>query len=278
METTKVERMTTEQNGRGSSMAPRDMVRSVQPPLVKLIEDPTRLRWPYLAAFVGVLGLTFALDQWLGSGLGFLRRGDIERELAALGQWGQFSSLVIVGVILVCVQPVRWRRVFDLALAAAVVWAVSVLFKLGLGRARPKHDDPYVFDGWFLDSGDSTAIREAVATSHYDFASFPSSHTSAAVALSVFVAMVWPRLGFFALGMAVIVGCSRFVFAAHWASDIVGGALIGFLVGYPIIRGFVGVRLLDAVWQFFSRGKSHTALEAVVVEEKRALKTAEVAR
>ena len=274
--------MTTEQNDPGNSMAssraPRDMVRAVQPPLVRVIEDPTRVRWPYLAAFVGVLATTFALDQWLGSGLGFLRRGDIERELAALGQWGQFSSLVIVGVILVCVQPERWRRVFDLAFAAAVVWGVSVLFKLGLGRARPKHDDPYVFDGWFLGSGDSASIRETVATSHYDFASFPSSHTSAAVVLSVFVAMVWPRLGFFALGMAVIVGCSRFVFAAHWASDIVGGALIGFLIGYPIIRGFLGVRVLDGIWKLFSGGRSDTALEAVVAEETRALKNAERAR
>ena len=155
---------------------------------------------------------------------------------------------------------------------------MSVLFKLGFGRARPKHDEPYVFDGWFLEAGDSSVIREAVSTSHYDFASFPSSHTSAAVVLSVFVAMLWPRLGVFALVMAMIVGCSRFVFAAHWASDIVGGALIGFLIGYPIIRGFFGVRVLDAIWQVFSRGRSHTALHAVVAEEKRSLKTAEMAR
>lgn len=274
--------MTTEQversGGDGSAASPRGLVRSVRPPLTRFIEDPNRGIGRYLAVFIGVFAATFALDQWLGSGLGFFRRGDIERELAALGQWGQFSSLVIVGVILVSVQPARWRRVFDLALASGAVWAVSVLFKLGLGRARPKHDDPYAFDGWFVGAGDSSAIRDLVQTSHYDFASFPSSHTSAAVVLSVFLAMIWPRLGVFALCMAIIVGLSRFAFAAHWASDILGGALVGFLVGYPIIRGFHGVRLLDAIWRLCSKGRSRSALNAVVTEEKRALKSDALSR
>ena len=127
--------MTTEQVDRsgldGATESPRGLVRSVKPPLARFIENPARGMGRYLAVFIGVFAATFALDQWLGSGLNFFRRGDIERELAALGQWGQLSSLVIVGVILVSVQPARWRRVFDLALASGAVWAVSVLFKLG---------------------------------------------------------------------------------------------------------------------------------------------------
>ena len=274
--------MTTEQVDSGelgdSASNPRDLVRSVRPPLSQFIEDPARGRGTYLAAFVGVFALTFALDQWLGSGLDFLRRGDVQRELAALGQWGQLSSIVIVGVVLLCVQPARWRRIFDLALAAVVVWGVSLLFKLGLGRARPRHDDPYAFDGMFFGAGDSEAIRNVVETSHYDFASFPSSHTSAAVVLSVFVAMIWPRLGLFALCMAFIVGLSRFAFEAHWASDILGGALIGFLVGYPIIRGFHGIRLLDVVWKRVLKRPGPTALSRVVTEEQRVLKRDAITR
>ena len=137
METTRVERMTTEQNDLG--MTPRELVRSVRPPLVRVIENPNRANWPYLSAFVGVLGVTFALDQWLGSGLAIVRRGDIERELAALGQWGQFSSLVIVGVILACDQPGRWRRVFDLTRSGRRLGGERPLqawFRAGTPQAR----------------------------------------------------------------------------------------------------------------------------------------------
>jgi membrane-associated phospholipid phosphatase len=277
-----VAHMTTEQAERsevvGSVSNPRDLVRAVKPPLVRRIENPDHGMGGYLAAFIGLFAVTFALDQWLGSGLGFLRRGDIERELAALGQWGQFSSILIVGVILLCVQPARWRRIFDLALASFAVWVVSVLFKLGLGRARPKHDEPYTFDGWLLGTGEPDAIREITGASHYDFASFPSSHTSAAVVLSVFIAMIWPRLGVLAFVMTLVVGLSRFAFAAHWASDILGGALIGFLVGYPIIRGFYGIRMLDALWQLGSGRSSKPSLPAVVAEEKRVLKSDALSR
>jgi membrane-associated phospholipid phosphatase len=98
------------------------------------------------------------------------------------------------------------------------------------------------------------------------------------VVLSVFIAMIWPRLGVFAFVMAIIVGLSRFAFAAHWASDVLGGALIGFLVGYPIIRGFYGIRALDAIWRRWPIRASTSALGPVVAEEKRVLKSDAVSR
>lgn len=255
--------MTTDQMPRD----PRQLALEVQPPLVRIIESPRRDWGKWLLLWVALLGISFALDGVLGSGLGFLQRGDLKRELAALGQWGQLSSLVIVGVLLVSLQARRWRRLLDLALAAGLTWFVSLLFKIGLGRLRPRLETPYWFDGFLVQASDP-AGHSGEPFSQYDLSSFPSSHTSAAVVLSLFVALLWPRLWGFALAMLVLVGLSRYAFEAHWASDVLGGATIGFLVGYPVLRGLLGVRLCDWVWKvLFNRGEDPAIADVVTVEQ-----------
>ena len=102
--------MTTDQ----MPLAPRQLAQEVRPPLVRIIESPQRDWGIWLLLWVALMGISFALDGVLGSGLQFFQRGDLKRELAALGQWGQLSSLVIVGVLLVSLQTRRWRRLLDL--------------------------------------------------------------------------------------------------------------------------------------------------------------------
>ena len=95
--------MTTDQ----MPLAPRQLAQEVQPPLVRIIECPRRDWGMWLLLWVALMGISFALDGVVGSGLSLFQRGDLKRELAALGQWGQVSSLVIVGVLLVCLQGRR---------------------------------------------------------------------------------------------------------------------------------------------------------------------------
>ena len=262
--------MTTDQ----MPLAPRQLAQEVQPPLVRIIECPRRDWGMWLLLWVALMGVSFALDGVVGSGLSLFQRGDLKRELAALGQWGQVSSLVIVGVLLVCLQGRRWRRLLDLALAAGLTWFVSFLFKTSVGRLRPRLETPYWFEGYLVQASD-VAGHSGAPFSHYDLSSFPSSHTSAAMVLSLFVTLVWPRLWGFALAMLVLVGLSRYAFEAHWASDVLGGATIGFLVGYPILRGLFGVRLCDWVWKvLFNRGEA-PAISDVVAAEHAALRRAD---
>ena len=221
----------------------------------------------WLIGWVCLFALSFALDGVIGSGLSAFRRGDVERELAALGQWGQLSSLVIVSVILICVHSTRWRRLLDLWLAAGLTSVVSLLLKIGFGRMRPRMESPYGFDGLLVHSGENDSGGQLVELSHYALSSFPSSHTSAAMVLSLFVALVWPRLWGFGLAMIVVVGLSRYAFAAHWASDVLGGATIGLLVGYPVVRGLWGVRLCDWLWKCLVDRGATPALPEVVSGE-----------
>ena len=246
---------------------PARLASTVQPPLARLFDRRDRDWTPWLIGWVCLFALSFALDGVIGSGLSLFRRGDLERELAALGQWGQLSSLVIVGVILVCMQSRRWRRLLDLGLAAGLTSLVCLFLKTGLGRMRPRLESPYGFDGMLVHSAASDSGRQGLELSHYDLSSFPSSHTSAAMVLSLFIAMLWPRLCEFALVMVVLVGLSRYAFAAHWDSDVLGGATIGLLVGYPVIRGLWGVRLCDWLWKRVVDRNAQPALPDVVSAE-----------
>jgi len=67
--------------------------------------------------------------------------------------------------------------------------------------------------------------------------SFPSGHTTAAVAVATVVAEEWhgvPGVAVAAYGLAGLVGVSRINDDAHWASDVVAGAVLGWACGHAV--------------------------------------------
>lgn len=76
------------------------------------------------------------------------------------------------------------------------------------------------------------------------YRSFPSGHTINAFAFASTVSretvMWWPRsrwhIGPVMYGGATLVGISRMYHNQHWASDVVGGAAIGTIVGLTVVR------------------------------------------
>ena len=165
---------------------PANLVRRVHPPLDDAVAGLFGRGGLWLVLWIILVAVAFGFDDLSARLLPRVHGGgDIQRELGMLGQWGQFSSLVIVAVCMACLQPRRWRRLLDLGLAALAVWFVMFLIKTMVGRLRPMHDMPYVFDGWFVNAGEAPE-----GLSLYDLSSFPSSHTSGAVVLSIFIACV----------------------------------------------------------------------------------------
>ncbi len=63
--------------------------------------------------------------------------------------------------------------------------------------------------------------------------SFPSGHTASAFAIASVIADNYnsPWAAFTSYGVASLVGVSRINQGAHWASDVAGGALVGYAVG-----------------------------------------------
>jgi membrane-associated phospholipid phosphatase len=103
--------------------------------------------------------------------------------------------------------------------------------KYVVGRGRP-------FVG-----GEANAFNFAHFAGTEAYASFPSGHAIAAVALAFAVSVLWPRLRIIMAVYAFLIIISRLVLLAHHPSDVVAGALVG-VVGAMIVRYWFAARHL----------------------------------
>jgi undecaprenyl-diphosphatase len=169
-----------------------------------------------LLGVVAGRGWTNAFDWRISHALA-LRAGEDSAALIAFMQgasWIGGGTPRWIIVILLCGVVWRWcgpRCATALAGASLLSNLASSLLKVAFGRARPD------------------------LTDHLDFqtsASYPSGHaTSAAV---VYLLLAWlapPRWRPFAWTLAatmiILNGFSRVMLGVHWASDIVGGTMLG---------------------------------------------------
>lgn len=108
------------------------------------------------------------------------------------------------------------------------------LLKFLFGRARP----PIVPEGyvWFAQP----------FTADYDFASFPSGHSTTAGALAVGLALLLPRLRVFILLAGLWIAISRPVLGVHFPSDMFAGFCLGGAFSWFYARSFARKRLLFA--------------------------------
>lgn len=98
---------------------------------------------------------------------------------------------------------------------------VTPTIKLLFGRARPRNNMGVNYFKPFSKAN----------------ASFPSGHTTEAFALaSVIAGHYAPWVGYVAYGLAGTVGLARTYHDAHFASDVLAGAMIGTAVGRAVVR------------------------------------------
>jgi membrane-associated phospholipid phosphatase len=106
----------------------------------------------------------------------------------------------------------------------AIAGLLAQLPKHLAGRARPKYLDavgPFHFDMFALKG---------------DFASFPSGHSVTAFASVVALAYFLPRWRWPLLALGCLVGLSRIIIGAHYPSDVLAGAAIGWTVTLFLAR------------------------------------------
>lgn len=75
------------------------------------------------------------------------------------------------------------------------------------------------------------------------YASFPSGHATTSFALAFAVSALWPRLRALMIAYAVIICCSRLLLLAHHPSDVVAGALLGWIVSRAVRYWFAARHL-----------------------------------
>jgi membrane-associated phospholipid phosphatase len=163
------------------------------------------------------------------TGMRVSMRGDVARELRWLGQYGQLACVVICLTLIWQLDTAGRRAVVPvLVLVMLATAGATVVGKHLTGRVRPAFENAGRFMGPSLERD---ASRE----------SFPSGHTSSAVALTVVLGNFYPRLRGMLWALAIACGVLRWIRDAHWLGDVLAGAALGFIIAHVIL----GVR--DAV-------------------------------
>ena len=174
---------------------------------------------PYLlGALVAGCGLLMALERLgLPTTLKLPIKGDIKRESRFLAQYGQFVCTILVAVLVLQLDPhpLARRQIAVTVAGTFIATMVSTLIKRLLGRVRPGRPEAGHFLGPSLRHDNQ---RE----------SFPSNHTSAAVGLSVGLAMMYPQAAVTFWVLALSCATLRYLLDAHWPSDILGGIAVGY--------------------------------------------------
>ncbi|MBV8780902.1 MAG: phosphatase PAP2 family protein [Phycisphaerae bacterium] len=150
-------------------------------------------------------------------------KGDVKRETAFLAQWGQSVSTPLAALIVWQLDPPRRR---DALLMIGGVLAASLMcfiVKRLCGRVRPNRENAGKFLGPSLKHAN---YRE----------SFPSSHSACAIALSIYLATLYPAAAptFWFLGL--MTALLRYVMDAHFPSDVLGGVAIGYFNGWLAVQ------------------------------------------
>lgn len=156
------------------------------------------------------------------------RSPDKDRWSGTWGQLGTVYSFVVLGAAGTygwLADDPRGVDVLVDGLEASVIASgiLSPLLKYAVGRSRP-----------YQTAQDTDAIHPFSGAS-----SFPSGHTTQAFTIASVVACTYddqPLVGGVAFVVATGVGLSRINNNAHYASDVVAGAILGTWVGYEVVR------------------------------------------
>lgn len=219
--------------------------------------------WAALALAAGLAVVVFPFDGPLRDAIarvGASLKGDLRREMFAWQQYGQGLFYAVLALTIWQLDPLRRRRLLDLLLIVGIAKLIAQSAKMFVGRPRPRpyFNDPQTFLGPLGkypvptppagSSDGSWRLVHAWQDGGADLWSMPSSHTLFAFACSAFIARLYPALGLVVWPLAAMVGLCRVLFDAHWPTDVIIGAGVGYAIGTLVTRDYLGVRLLDAIW------------------------------
>jgi membrane-associated phospholipid phosphatase len=213
-----------------------------------------------LAVAVLVSLLAMPIDGWVMTTIGpfsggFSSKfgGDLVREMEFVQQFGAITSVIIIGVVILLLDPTKSRRVLHMAIALAINGLAGHALKMLIGRPRPR----VIFDNAPMEGfasptsfafawskfplprkGDDGTVSYLWAHSWEiwkgigsDLASYPSSHAMASACTAACLARLYPKLTPLVVSLAIVVAICRVLFGAHYPSDVIFGSAAGYVIG-----------------------------------------------
>jgi undecaprenyl-diphosphatase len=124
-------------------------------------------------------------------------------------------AMIILGLLFVVFLIMEKKRRWALPLALSFISSVIISFAIKFIIMRPR---PFGF-------------TETIALTNLPDYSFPSSHVVFIFSALPILSREFPRLKYIWVALAVLVGVSRIYFTDHYLSDVIFGAIIGYLIG-----------------------------------------------
>ena len=141
---------------------------------------------------------------------------------------GRYWFVLPVAALLSLLHPWRWRAGALVALAPLPAALAEWLLKWAVGRTRPGKGIR-AFDLQFFRDGLHGLFDEKNL-------SYPSGHACAAFAMATALGICLPRWRAAWFAVAALVALQRVLEGAHYSSDVVGGAGIGIISAYVVLR------------------------------------------
>ncbi len=153
--------------------------------------------------------------------------------VTVLGNEGLF--FIVLGILFLLFRKTRKSGASILIALLFGLLMTNMFLKTLVARPRPYVDELSIFHDFWL------AIGHGVES---ESGSFPSGHATSAFA--AMFALFWSadkRYSWTGLILAALIGFSRIYIHVHYASDIIAGALVGFICGtlaFLLIRWVFG--------------------------------------
>ncbi len=122
--------------------------------------------------------------------------------------------------------------------------AIETSLKYLTGRQRPSYYDPVTGKNsptWHGPFFQFTKTKSGFKPDNTSYTSFPSGHTTVAFAAATVFAMEYKDSRFapiIAYSAASLIGLSRLMQNAHWGSDVLVGAVLGYLCGRQVVNNY----------------------------------------
>jgi len=151
-------------------------------------------------------------------------------------------------------RPLR-RLGGSLTAAMAAAGILNFILKYLIGRPRPRM---YYFTRYFdfewerfasifnLQHAKADYLSLMGPSLNADFTSFPSGHAMTSFALAVVLARAMPRQRVWFYALAAYISVFRVVGSSHFATDVLGGAVIGAMIGWLFARWILPVSPVES--------------------------------